>query len=84
MSLQILHSAPSFDNGRHVLSAPSFASWLESSLMRARSWFAQSNERRRVQREYRRDLALLAGLGERELADFGAPGWLRADVQRYR
>ena len=47
--------------------------------------FAQAwRERRRVERTYRQDLRTLAGLSERDLADFGAPCWLRADVERYR
>jgi uncharacterized protein YjiS (DUF1127 family) len=41
-------------------------------------------ERQRLARAYRRDLAVLAAMGERELADFGAPAWLRADVACYR
>jgi hypothetical protein len=46
----------------------------------ARAW----REQRRVARAYRRDLQTLAGLSERDLADFCAPCWLRADVERCR
>lgn len=47
---------------------------------RAQGW----NEHRRVEHTYRCDLHILAKLGERELADFGAPCGLRSEVARYR
>lgn len=45
---------------------------------------AAARERRRVMRAYREDLRALAGMGERDLADFCAPCWLRSDVARFR
>lgn len=83
MTTQALHSAPT-PALRQAAFATTLSSRLRQSLLPVHIRFAQWNERRRIQSAYRRDLVLLAGLGERELADFGAPGWLRADVQRYR
>lgn len=83
MYFQAIRPVPAFD-GRHLPPAPPARSWLQQSFLRGRGALAQWNERRRARLAYRRDLQLLARLGERELADFGAPGWLRADVQRYR
>ena len=71
---------PSTAPGARPAPGPRPASFLV--LMRAalQRWM----ERQRRLRAYRRDLDVLAAMGERELADFGAPGWLRADVERHR
>jgi hypothetical protein len=83
MDFRAIRPAPSFDSPCPAPLPPT-RSWLRQSFVRGWQSFARWNERRRAQLIYRRDLRLLAKLGERELADFGAPGWLRADVQRYR
>lgn len=58
-----------------------WSAWLAERLSTALARWAAA---RRARAAYHRDLVVLAGLGERELADFGAPAWLAADVQRYR
>ena len=59
-------------------------SWSQRTGATVTSWFASLRERRRVQRAYHRDLRTLAGMSERDLADFCAPCWLRSDVARLR
>jgi hypothetical protein len=83
MSSQALHRVAPFGHKPSAV-APSTVSWLQRLLSGARAALARRCEQRRARLAYRRDLVALAALGERELADFGAPAWLVADVQRYR
>ncbi|MEP6739127.1 MAG: hypothetical protein ABJA61_02025 [Caldimonas sp.] len=83
MQTQTLHySAASL--GHRPLHVPSTTSWLGQWRVRCRRAMAHWLAQRRAARAYRQDLAVLARMGQRELDDFGAPAWLRADVQRYR
>ena len=68
-----------------ALPGPVFtASWLAGAAERMSAVLARWVVERRERLAYRRDLIALAGLGDRELADFGAPDSLFADVHRYR
>lgn len=68
-----------------ALPGPAFtASWLAFVAERLSAALARWAAERRERLAYQRDLIALAGLGDRELADFGAPAWLSADVQCYR
>jgi len=78
MHTHALSSAPALPGP--VPFSPGSASLAERLSAALARWAAA----RRARAAYRRDLIVLAGVGERELADIGAPAWLAADVQRYR
>ena len=85
MQLQIPLRSPGYKLLR-CTPAPTLAqpSRIQQLVARCLALVQAWREHRRVERAYRRDLRTLAGMGERDLADFGAPCWLRADVERYR
>ena len=85
MQLQIALRAP----GSKLLRCTSVQSLVQALCIQRIAMGCQAlaqawRERRRVERAYRCDLHTLAGMSERDLADIGAPCWLRADIGRYR